>query len=149
MTYRRLKDLTSFFLVGDIRLPDDNEVLLAGVQAALYHVAIKANALKLYTKSPTASRLRQGPGDYWIRVPNLPTDDSDSLDIDDELGQAVARYLCSFISKDGGLRRLHKAEAIEIIEYYNSKTNSYIDRLEHENKLEHEGTPGYIEEGLY
>jgi len=149
MTYQRFKNLTKLFLIGDVVLPADEDVLIPGVEAALYHVAIKANSLKLTTNNPNASVLRRTHGDYAIRFPELPVDPSDEMDIDHELCQAAARYLASFLSMDVNLRSWHETKAKEIVELYNSKIQSEIEKYEHTNQLEHDGEGEYVSEGYY
>lgn len=127
MTYEMLKNLTSGLLVGDNVLPKDAEVLKGLLQYALTTVATQADSLHLMTLSTTANVLRLAQGDYLIRMPELPEDNEDMIDIDEELMFAVARYIASYISKDKG--GIHVNAADRIIKDYNAKTYEIIQAM--------------------
>ena len=134
MTYGALKNLTRVFLTGDIKLIDDDNLLLPSVKYALMTVATKADSLHLMTLSTTADVLRLAPGDYLIRIPNLPTTDTDEMDIDEELAPAVARFLASYFSREKAGIHIKAAEAI--IADYNAKTWEIIEQMELEAEQE-------------
>ena len=145
MTLKGFKSLATLFLTGDNVLPSDNEQIISGLEAALLEVASEANSLKLLTINNTENILRTGPGNYLYRIPRLPSDSTDDIDIDSELGPAVARLFASYISKTK--EDLHRARAKDLINDYNSKVESYIQELEQDNKLP-EPDP-YYQLGLY
>lgn len=123
-----LKSLTAGLLTGDNVLPTDEAVLQSLVGYALTTVATQADSLHLMTLSTTADVLRLAQGDYLIRVPLLPEDDVDVVDIDEELAPAVSRYVASYLSRDKG--GIHVNAAKRIILDYNSKTYEIIDQME-------------------
>ena len=125
MTYDELKNITSGLLVGDVALPQDEDVLRGLVKYALTTVATQANSMRLMTLDETRPILRLARGDYYIRVPDTPEDDVDLVDIDDELVFAVARYIASYISKDKG--GIHVNAADRIIKDYNAKVSEITD----------------------
>ena len=128
MTYGMLKSLTAGLLTGDNVLPTDPDVMQSLVGYSLTTVATQADSLHLMTLSTTANVLRLAQGDYLIRVPLVPEDDVDVMDIDEELAPAVARYIASYLSRDKG--GIHVNAAKRIILDYNSKTYEIIDQME-------------------
>ena len=120
MNYSALKSLVSGLLIGDHVLPDDPVVLQGLVQYALTTVAMKAESLHLMTLNTTEEILRLAKGDYLIRMPLVPTLDTDEIDIDNELVFAVARYIASYLSRDKG--GIHVQAAERIILDFNAKT---------------------------
>ena len=78
--------------------------------------------------------VRQGPGNLYIRMPRLPENDSDVLDVDDELCFAAARYICSFVSREKNA--IHLSEAQRIIRMYNNKVQTFFENLDQDGKLE-------------
>jgi len=127
LTYSTLQKLTTGFLTGDNVLPSDPEVTLVLLQNALVATAMKANSLHLMTLSTTANVLRLADGDYLIRMPELPTADTDTIDIDEELTFAVARFMASYISRDKG--GIHVQAANRTILDYNAKTDEIRDQM--------------------
>ena len=125
MTYDELKNITSGLLIGDVALPQDEDVLRGLVKYALTTVATQANSMRLMTLDETRPILRLAGGDYYIRVPDTPEDGVDLVDIDDELVFAVARYIASYISKGKG--GIHVNAADRIIKDYNAKVYEITD----------------------
>ena len=127
MTYAEFKSLTSGLLIGDNVLPQDAGVLKGLVQYALTTVATQAESLHLMTLSTTANVLRISQGDYLIRMPVAPDLDTDTMDIDEELLFAVARYVASYVSRDKG--GIHVKAADRIIKDYNAKTAEVLEQM--------------------
>ncbi len=123
-----LKNLTKGLLTGDNKLPEDEEVMLGLVQYALTTTAMKADSLHLMTLSTTANILRLAQGDYTIRVPEVPEDDEDEIDIDEELIFAVARFIASYLSREKG--GIHVQAANRIILDYNAKTYEITEQMQ-------------------
>ena len=127
MTYESLKYLVEGLLTGDNTIPSNDAVVLSLLQHALTTTAMKADSLHLMTLSTTSNVLRLAQGDYLIRMPILPEDNEDEIDIDEELIFAVARYMASYISsKKGGI---HVQAADRIILDYNSKTWAILEQM--------------------
>jgi len=118
MTFEQLKNTTRALLTGDNKLPD-GPMLLSTVDYALTTVATLADSLHLLTTKPSKKILRMGHGNYFIRKPIPPTQDTDIIDIDEELCFAVARFIASVFSKDKGA--VHTSLMQRLILDYNSK----------------------------
>ena len=130
MTYATLKNVTVGLLIGDNKLPNDDDVVKGLLQYALTTVAMQADSLHLMTLSTTANVLRLAQGDYLIRMPELPVLDTDLIDIDEELTFAVARYIASYVSKEKG--GIHVNAADRIIKDYNAKTYEITEQMQAE-----------------
>ncbi len=127
MTYGELQDLTAVFLGGDYVLPKDSAKKLAALNAAYSFAATKCTALKLLTTNKDSAIMRLGPGSNYVRMPKLPKDITDNLDIDDELGPAIARTIAHYIAKDVQMKNYHKMEAMEIMRDYESKVAEFLE----------------------
>ena len=135
MTYGNLKNLVSALLIGDNTLTKNNDEVLVLLEYAFDKVANQADALKLFTTDIQENRiLRQGPGRMFLKRPSLPSSDDDELDIDNELTYAVARYICSFVSREK--TAMHIVEADNIIRAYNQKVQTYFETLEQYGELD-------------
>jgi len=130
MTYGDVKKLASALLTGDFVFPEDEGEQLMLLSYAYQVVATEADALKLFTVNKDAAILREGPGSMFVRMPDLPRTNTDVLDIDSELGYAVARYMASFISERKA--NIHKAEASKVVIAYNAKVDAYLTTLAEE-----------------
>lgn len=124
MTYSRLKSLTRALLIGDNALPRDADEVLGLLEYAYHMVSNKAEALHLLTMNQNEDINRRAVGNWLSRTPALPINDDDELDIDKELVFAVARFIASFVSKNKPA--IHEAEAIKIINDYNSKVHDVL-----------------------
>lgn len=134
MTYIRLKNLTKALLIGDNVLTKDADEMLGLVDYAFDKIANDADALLLFTDSISDRIVRQGPGKLFIRRPELPVYDADELDIDHELGFAVARFIASFVSREK--MQFHESEAQKIIRAYNQKVQVFTENLEQDGDLD-------------
>lgn len=127
MTYGELKNTASMYLVGDNVLPKDADKMLAAVSAAYTFAANKCTALKLLTTEKGSEIMRMGPGNSYIRMPELPTTDEDILDIDSELGPAIARIIAHYVAKEINMKNYHKGEALELMRDYEGKVQEFIE----------------------
>jgi len=135
MTYGKLKSLVRALLIGDQTLTKNEEEILVLVEYAFDKVANQADALKLFTEDVAANRiLRSGPGKQFVRKPELPTNDTDEMDIDSELCFPLARYVCSFVSREK--MGVHIEEAGNLIRAYNQKVSTYFENLEQYGDLD-------------
>ena len=130
MTYALLKDIVTGLLTGDNKIPGDEAVLQGLVGYALTTTATKADSLHLMTLDTTVDILRLGVGDYVVRRPVTPAQDSDILDIDEELSYGVARLVCSMVSKEKG--GIHVQAADRMILDYNAKVYEVISQMREE-----------------
>ncbi len=135
MTYGNLKYLVKALLIGDNVLTKDNNEVLVLLSYAFDKIANETDALKLFTAETTNQQiLRQGPGRLYVRQPALPVDDSDELDIDDELCFVAARFICSFVSREKG--GIHVNEAMSMIRAYNQKVQVFFETMDQYGDLE-------------
>jgi len=129
MTYGNLKDLVRALLIGDNTLTKNETEILVLVEYAFDRIANEADALKLFTEDVAANQiLRSGPGRQFLRKPALPVNNEDEIDVDNELSYAVARFICSFVSREK--MSFHEEEAMKIIRAYNHKVSTYFENLE-------------------
>jgi len=140
MTYGFMLTVTRGLLTGDNLLPEDNDTLLSLSNYALTTVATKAESLHLMTLSTDADILRLAHGDYLIRRPDAPEDYIDELDIDEELGFAVSRFLASYVSRDKG--GIHVQAATRIITDFNGKVSGILEQMDLEASFEDLPTQG-------
>jgi len=133
MTYDRLRSLVNALLIGDNAFTKKEDEQLALLAYAYDKIATEADALKLFTVNKDSAVLRQGPGNLFVRKPDLPKDGTDVLDIDDELGFPIARYIASFVSKNNSATHVREAETL--IKAYNSKVDAYMSYLASAGKV--------------
>ncbi len=127
MTYGTLKYIVAGLLVGDRTLPNDDKVVKGLLAYAYNKISNKTESLHLLTLNKNKNIYRHATGDYLMRVPEMPKDDDDELDIDEELGYVAAEFIAGFISKDKKL--IHDAEANELIIQYNGKVESILNAV--------------------
>jgi len=127
MTYGTLKYVAQGLLTGDNKLPKDDEVVLALLGMAYDYLANKCQVLNLLTLDHSEEILRLDAGDYVVRVPDLPTTDSDELDIDSNLGYAAASLVASYVSKNKTMLHQQRADAAVVL--HNSKVEELKDAI--------------------
>ena len=137
MTYGELKAQTAMLLTSENKLTKDATQLAASLKFAYIEIADMATPLKWLTLNKDVSIMRQGPGNYFVRMPNMPSDDTDELDIDSELVPAVARMIASYIVKDVGLKQYHRKLASELMKKYDAKVRAYMLSQEKKGAYEH------------
>ena len=133
MTYEGLQNILKVMLSGDKTIPKDNTLLLAMLEMAYIEIASKCTALKLLTSNPADRIIREGFSGTYVRMPSLPENPTDELDIDMELVPAVARIIASYITKDN--IKTHIALADEIIRLYESKVRAFMLNQEQKGKF--------------
>lgn len=143
MTYGELKNLTSGLLIGDNVVPKDDNVFKSLLSYAFNMISNKAEALRLMTMNSSEDIIRLGPGEYLVRKPNMPTVDSDELDIDHELGFVAARYIASMISKDK--IAIHQQYGDDEILKYNGKVYQILEKVKIEAENSKQNTGCYNE----
>ena len=136
MTYGGLKSLVAGLLIGDNNIPKDDVIFKSLLSYAFDMIANKAEALRLMTMNSTEEIVRLGPGEYLVRTPTMPDNDSDELDIDHELGFVAARYIAAMLSKEK--IKIHQDYGDDGILRYNGKVYQILEKveLEEENKKE-------------
>ena len=133
MLYKELKALVKGLLIGDNVYPKDEDVQLMLLKDAYDKVAMQADSLKLFTKNKDNAIVRVGLAGMFVRMPTLPTNPTDTLDIDDELCYVVARYIAYEISKNK--KTTLAKDAADRLADYNSKVKTYLATLTIEEKL--------------
>ena len=134
MTYKKLQDILKVFLLGDNPPPKDSDLLIATLEVAYIELANDCTALKLLTGNRDDEIIRTGTGSSFVRMPRLPTVDTDELDIDNELVPAVARIMAGYIAKELKNKSYHKSEADKIIRQYESKVRAYMLKRANDGK---------------
>jgi len=129
MRWKKAKVLVSALLTNNMVLPDDEEESLALLEYALQEVANRATTLRLLTTN-VDNRIAKHTDieGVFMRLPALPVNDEEELDIDEQLCFAVARFMASFIVDSPTLVMLHESKAIDIINQYNSTIEAYQER---------------------
>jgi len=127
MTFGELRDITSMLVLGDFTVPAEDVRLIPLLKLAYTEIADMATPLKWLTLNKDVAILRQGVGDYFVRMPSLPVDPTDELDIDSELVPAVARLMASYIAKELSTKAYHKAESAKILKKYDAKVRGYMN----------------------
>ena len=130
MTFVKLKNLTKGLLVGDNTLPTDKDVLLALLEDAYDQLITRCESLHLMTMKEEGTIYRMATGTHFMRVPELPIDDNDTLDIDNELGFIVARLIAAAISRDKG--GIHMNTATRRINDYNQKVYAMLEEIQYD-----------------
>ena len=125
MTYLELKTLTAGLLTSDFPLPEQDVQVKALLGMAYNYIADKSQSLNLQTEDKSALIQRLGRGGFLVRTPELPTADSDDLDVGTELGYAAASLVASYISEKK--TAIHQSRADEIIRSYNAKVDEFIE----------------------
>ena len=126
MTYSDLKDHVSMLLTSENSLSKDDKKVRASIKFAYVEMADMTTPLKWLTLNVSEAILRQGPGSYFVRMPEIPTNLDDELDIDSELVPALARMIASYVSKEINLKQYHRALAQEMMKRYDAKVRAFI-----------------------
>lgn len=127
MTYGALKHTVAGLLTGDNALPKDDNITKSLLEYAYTMIADKAEALHLLTLNKNDDIHRLASGDYLMRTPELPTLDTDDLDIDHELCFVAARYMASMLSKDK--TSIHQQYGDDGILKYNGKVYQILEKI--------------------
>ena len=133
MTYGSLKNLVTGLLIGDNVIPKDDAVFKSLLAYAYSMISDKAEALHLLTLNKKDNINRFATGEFLMRNPEMPTEDSSELDIDDELCFAVARYIASMLSKEK--TSMHQQYGDDIILKYNGKVYQILENVTKEPEV--------------
>ncbi len=147
MTYNEVMTLAQVYLISDNKLPSDEPTRLALIEDALIEVADRAASMRL-TSQTAGDVLRLGPGDkLLVRMPGIPSDPDEQIDMDHELGGAVARFIAAVVSKEKGEK--HVAAAVRRILNYNAKVYDTIDSLCSDNRCNTLDAGTYVEDEVW
>jgi hypothetical protein len=127
MTFGELRDITSMLVLGDFTVPAEDVRLIPLLKLAYTEIADMATPLKWLTLNKDVAILRQGVGDYFVRMPSLPVDPTDELDIDSELVPVVARMFASYLAKDIQVKMYHRQLAEDMLKKYDAKVRGYMN----------------------
>jgi len=139
MVYKELLDLVEVYLGGDFGLPKDDDKKRIALKSAYYYAADQCTALKLLTVDKGDAIMRMGPGDTYVRMPRLPKDITDRLDIDSELVPGIARIMAHYIAKDISMKNYHEAKALELFRRYEAKVQEYLNEMDARGKYDDVG----------
>ncbi len=126
MTLDKFRRILKVLLIGDNDQPKGDEDLIAILEMAYMEIADISTPLKWLTKSTDVNIMRQGPGGYFVRMPELPQYGTDILDIDSELVPSIARVVASYIAKEVPTKAYHMSLATKALSKYDSKVRAYI-----------------------
>lgn len=133
MKYNMFVSLVKGLLTGDNAFPNDSSIQASLLGYAYDKVSNEADALRLFKSDSNGDILRDGPGSFYLRKPNMPEINSGVIDIeyeidlDEELCYPLARYFASFITKDK--MKHHQEEAESLIRRYNSKVEAHVNKI--------------------
>ena len=149
MTYSDVLTLSQAYLVGDNKIPADEETQLLLLEDALLEVADRAAVMNLTSKD-AGDVLRLGPGDkLLVRMPTLPSSLGTQIDMDHELAGPVARFIAAVVAgKEGGAKK-HISAANRRILNYNAKVYDALDSICHNDNCDNMVGGAYIEDPLW
>jgi len=126
MTYLELKTLAAGLLTSDFPLPEEDDQIKALLGMAYNYIIDKCLIdTTLYSKTIIDELTKK---DYLVKVPNLPSLDTDILEIGTELGYVAASLIASYLSERK--MNLHLARATDAINSYNAKVVKTIEFLD-------------------
>jgi hypothetical protein len=131
MTLDKLKNIIQYKLKSDVKAPTLNEDWNTIIHEAIYYISTRTIPVDLLgTDINTQEPIRFINGFVFIRVPNDTLNDTDKIDIDEQLVYAVIYYVVYLLTND----EKKKMESInrvdrEIDIYANNMQESY-DGLE-------------------
>lgn len=128
MTLLKLKNTVTGLLIGDNKLPKENDVIIALLDMAFNYLVNKCQTLHLMTLDKSEDIQRIAKGEYLVRKPELPTKDTDELDIDEDLAFIAASLIASYVSDKK--TQIHMMRADEAIRIYNAKVTELLESVE-------------------
>ena len=137
MTLNNLKRMLKSLLVGDNVAPKDDEDFTNALLMTYTEMADIVTPLKWLTTNTDSEILRHYKGSYYVRMPKLPKDPSDTLDIDSELVPVVARMMASNIAKDITTKNYHRELALVSMKRYDAKVRAFMLAQEQEDDYEY------------
>jgi len=101
MNWGKLKKLTSSLLSGDTPFPsEDEDAAIVLLEYALEQIALSSYSSNLVSGEPVLyNTVRITDDGEYIRRPNLPSSDSDIIDIDKGLTFVAARLMASYLTR--------------------------------------------------
>lgn len=101
MNWGKLKKLTSSLLSGDTPFPsEDEDAAIVLLEYALEQIALSSYSSNLVSDTPVLhNTVRITDDGEYIRRPNLPSSDSDIIDIDKGLTFVAARLMASYLTR--------------------------------------------------
>jgi len=149
MTFADLKAQASMLLTSENKLPRDDKIIKSSLKFAFVELADMATPLTWLTLINSGKIMRKGPGDYFIRFPEIPENDESELDIDEELVPAVAGMLASYLAKDIKVKQYHRMLAYKIMKRHDSKVRAYVGSQENEGAYSEVGNGDTTIDGSY
>lgn len=129
MTFAHLKSTLEVRLFGENKYKTDDAMIKVLLRDALFRVSNACVPLTLLTTNIDAVKiLRQVDEYYYIREPNIPTIDTDNIDIDTSLELAVIYFICAAIAKNPTQNFQQMAQ--EIIDAHRWVAYEYLQKKE-------------------
>lgn len=121
MTLGELREHTSALLKmsGDAKLPD-NDVYIPILHQAMVEIANETYPLTLITTDNQQNILREFQYGMYVREPERPALDTDTLDLDTDLCFAASNLIASKFARDPMVKQSYSQEAYRAIDAYSS-----------------------------
>lgn len=130
MTYGELKKHIKYIFSGDTRLADDTEALALFYKTAVHAIISDTEPLKLVTSDTERYTPYRWLDDvYFIRQPEYPSADTDELDMDERLIDAVISLMSSYMirnANDMQRKTMYEAQAVTAISQYRWYIYEYL-----------------------
>lgn len=129
MNFAHLKSTLEVRLFGENKYKTDDAMIKVLLRDALFRVSNACIPLCLLTTNiDSAKILRQVDEYYYIREPNIPTIDTDNIDIDNSLELAIIYFICAAIAKNP--TQNYQQMAQEIIDAHRWVAYEYLQKKE-------------------
>jgi hypothetical protein len=116
MTFGEFKPFLEDITVGDRKIPNDTTLVIF-LSQSMKRLAVDTKPLTLLSNDISEEVLFITEDGYFIRVPNIVKDDSDVLDMDDDLILALAYLVASHFG--------HSDNYLKYMNLYYGQTNNY------------------------
>lgn len=116
MTFGEFKPFLEDITVGDRKIPNDTTLSIL-IHQSMKELAIDTKPLTLLSNDIRDEVLFVTEDGFFIRVPNIVKDDSDVLDMDDDLITALAYLVASHFG--------HSDNYNKYMNFYHRQTNTY------------------------
>lgn len=125
MTKGELKELVSLKIKGENSKFEVGDLIIKeALSDVLRHSEPSELLLDYDAENPPSDIFRLIQGDKYIPVPNVPTQDTERIEIDEELAMSVVNFVCSYATYKS--RDRYEAKAKEICAIYNTN-QTYLE----------------------
>ena len=123
MTFSQLKIHVAALLKSrrEVSIPTSNDELIPLVHQNMLNIANRYKVIGLITKSENFRVLRALGDGNFIRTPKAPRNDTDKIDMDEELTMAIANHVAGDLASSQLNRNIFKKNARKIVKDYSFK----------------------------